>query len=208
MIESYSILSVCCLINLNFITFATYGQAVQSLICLLALLALLGFPLAITFRAKGMWGKEELDGFVEQTQPFFEDLELTKGAGVVIVPFYFLLRRLLMALLVVKLGDHLITQVFIMAMSIITAVIINGHVDGLPRTKRNMEFLNETFIMFVLYSMITFSPFVPDNKARIIMGYFCCFVVALHLVVNLSLILATSVNSLIFSFKLWRAKRH
>jgi hypothetical protein len=208
MIESYSMLSICCLIQLHFIKFTTYGETVQSVVCLLAFLALVGFPVVLTFRAKRVWGKETLDGFVEQTQPFFEDLELTKGAGVIVVPFYFLVRRLLMAVIIVILGDHLITQVFIMAMSIITAVIINGHVDGLPRKKRIMEFLNETILMFVLYSMICFSPFVPENKARITMGYFCCLVVALHLVVNLSLILAASVQSLIKNFKLWRAKRN
>lgn len=113
-----------------------------------------------------------------------------------------------MAVIIVILGSHLITQVFIMAMSIITAVIINGHVDGLSRKKRNMEFINETIIMFVLYNMICFSPFVPDNNARIVMGYFCCFIVSLHLFVNLGLITATSVKAVFKTLRLWLKKRH
>jgi hypothetical protein len=93
-------------------------------------------------------------------------------------------------------------------MSIITAVIINGHVDGLPRSKQKAEFFNESLTMCVLYSTICFSPFVPDNNARITMGYYVCFVIALHLTVNLSLILFSNVKLLIRTFKLWRARRH
>ena len=107
MIESYSILAVSCLINVHFLTFATYGEIVQSVVCLLTLVAVLAFPLLLVFKANRLWNSESLEGFVEQTQPFFEELDLTKGAGVLAVPFYFLLRRFLMAVIVIFLGNQL-----------------------------------------------------------------------------------------------------
>jgi hypothetical protein len=58
--------------------------------------------------------------------------------------------------------DHLIFQVMLKAFSIIAAVIIIGEIPFNTVAKRRTELLNETIIMFVLYNMICFSPFVTD----------------------------------------------
>jgi hypothetical protein len=100
-----------------------------------------------------------------------------------------LFRRFLMSIIVVILKDHLFAQVFCKAMSVIAAVIIIGAVPFNKVGKKNAEFLNEAIIMCVLYTMICFSPFVPDINAKQIMGYFCCIIVAGHLTFNLYLII-------------------
>lgn len=64
-------------------------------------------------------------------------------------------------------------------------MIIAGAVPYATHYKRNTEFLNEVIIMFVMYNVLCFSPFVPDLETRSRMGFFCCIVVALHLIVNL-----------------------
>jgi len=112
-----------------------------------------------------------------------------------------------MAVIVVVLRDHLIFQVMLKAFSIIAAVIIAGAVPYNRVSKRKMEFLNEVIIMFVLYNMICFSPFVPDLNAKQLIGYFCCFVVASHLLLNLYLILSTSIYGLKVKAMLWLARR-
>jgi biopolymer transport protein ExbB/TolQ len=61
--------------------------------------------------------------------------------------------------------------------------------------------------MMTLYNMLCFSPFVPDLEAKQKMGYFCCLVVASHLLLNLYLILSTSVYGFKVSLKLWLARR-
>jgi len=96
-----------------------------------------------------------------------------------------------MAIIVVIFRDYLIFQLFFKAMMIVTAVIIIGAVPFNSVAKRQAEFLNEVIIMFVLYNMICFSPFVPDYEAKQKMGYFCCLVVAGHLFINLYFILST-----------------
>lgn len=52
--------------------------------------------------------------------------------------------------------------------------------------------------MLVLYNMICFSNFVPDVNSRYTIGFFCVFIVGLHLVFNLFLILFTNFKKLKF----------
>ena len=52
-------------------------------------------------------------------------------------------------------------------MSVIYGVILIGRVEALEgEQRRRVEFINEIIIMFVLYNIICFSPFVPDPSAR------------------------------------------
>jgi len=96
-----------------------------------------------------------------------------------------------MAVIVVVFRNHLIFQVMLKAFSIIAAVIITGTISFNSVKNRKIELLNETIIMFVLYNMMCFSPFVPDLNAKQVTGYFCCFIVASHLLLNLYMMLST-----------------
>ena len=57
---------------------------------------------------------------------FYSDLHLSKGPEVLVWPFYFLIRRLLMAVIVVLFRNHLIWQIMLMTINVIIAVIILG----------------------------------------------------------------------------------
>jgi len=93
-------------------------------------------------------------------------------------------------------------------MSVVFGVILIGSVEALfTASRRRVEFINEIIIMLVLYNMICFSPFVPDPIARYRMGFFCIVVVALHLLINLAIILLGSFKKLKFKFKIWWARR-
>lgn len=139
----------------------------------------------------------------------FEELSFNKGPGVLIHPFYFMFRRLLMAVIVVVFRNFLWMQIFLKAMSIITAVIIIGEADYFETPfKRTVELANETLVMFMLYNIISFSPFVPDIETRFIMGYFCCIVEALALAINLWLIMSSSIRGAILKVKIFFAKKH
>jgi hypothetical protein len=103
----------------------------------------------------------------EQMEPFFENLNLKKGPIVLSYPFYFLFRRLLLAFIVVKFREHLFFQILLTVLSVIVGIILNGYIEALESShKKNVEYLNEVIIMCVLYSMICFSPMVPDLYAR------------------------------------------
>jgi hypothetical protein len=51
--------------------------------------------------------------------------------------------------------------------------------------------------MLILYNMICFSPFVSDAESRFKMGYFCCVVEVLALILNIMLIMSESLGAII-----------
>ena len=87
-------------------------------------------------------------------------------------------------------------------------MIIAGAVPYATGNKRNKEFLNEVILMFVMYNVMCFSPFLPDLQTRSNMGFFCCIVVAFHLIVNLYFIGSEMIRDAVINFKFFRARRH
>jgi hypothetical protein len=207
--ESYSMIAICCMIGLNKMTFNldNYGETTQTACCLFALLVILVYPLVVYRILSQSWNKPGFDEVKSRFEPIFEGLTTSVGSVVLTHPMYFLMRRVIMAVNVVFLNHHLIFQVMIMDFTIIAGVIISGYIPFETSARRHKEFLNETVVMCVLYCMICFSPFVPDIKAKQTMGYFCCFLVALHLAINIYLILSSSLRKLLINGKLWLARR-
>ena len=192
MTESYSLMSVCCMIGLFKIGFTSFGDIVQTVSCISALVILIIYPVIVLILLCRNWNNpNKMEVFRDQFEAIFEDLRGDASAISLLHPMYFLLRRFLMAVIVVVFRDRLIFQIMLKAFSIIAAVIISGEIQFTTVAKRKTELLNETIIMFVLYNMICFSPFVTDMKAKQGMGYFCCLIVAGHLLFNLYLILGS-----------------
>ena len=107
MMESYAIMSVCVMINLTYIKFGSFGEIVQTVVCFLALAVLLGLPIFILCYLKKAWesGNKEIR---HRFEPCFEELDMKKGDKVLWHPFYFLIRRFLMATIVVFFREILI----------------------------------------------------------------------------------------------------
>jgi hypothetical protein len=120
---------------------------------------------------------------------------------------YFLFRRLILAILVVFLKDFFFAQFLIKTFTIVFGAMISGAVNLKDHNKRWVDFLNESIIMMVLYTMICFSPFVSDVNAKLKIGYVCMLVVGGHLAINMFLIVFTSVQGLKFKFKIWMARK-
>ena len=205
--ESYSMIAMCCMIGLNKISFHNYGETAQSAFCIFALLLLFGYPVLVTWILWKDWNKPDFQKTIEKCEPIFEHLKTSIGPISLIHPMYFLFRRLLIAVIVVFLKEHLILQVYLINFSVIAGVIIAGYIEYETPSKRKKEFTNEAILMCVLYCMICFSPFVPDMRARAVVGYFCCLIVSIHLAVNLYFILSSQARELILKLKLWLARR-
>ena len=207
MMESYAILSICIMINLEYIRWDSYGQTVQSMVCLCALALVILFPIVLFVVSRSAW-ESNFKHLKEQIEPFFEDLNLKNGPIVMLQPIYFLFRRFMMAVIVVKF-EHFIFQVLAKAFSIVIGVILVGHIEALtPPLKRKMEFMNEVIIMMVLYCMISFSPVAADPGARYMMGFFCIAIVGSHLLINLFLIMASNFRQIKLDLQIWLARRN
>jgi len=70
-----------------------------------------------------------------------------------------------------------------------------------------MEWLNEVLMMFVMYHMICFTPFMSDFKVQYYMGFSVILFVILHLVVNMSIVLKKSYKALKRSYLIWNNRR-
>ena len=107
MMESYAIIAVCCMINLQYLKWSCYGEIVQTSISILALIVIIAFPIFIvTYLRKAF--RSDADLIRHRFEPCFEELEMKKGPSVLWHPFYFLIRRLLLAVIVVFFREHLI----------------------------------------------------------------------------------------------------
>ena len=123
-------------------------------------------------------------------------------------PIYFMVRRFMLSFVVVFIRSHLIWQIFAKAMMIIIAVNLIGHVEALHTKERQLlEYINEVIIMQVLYTMICFSPFVPEIETRYLVGFWCIVLVSFHLILNMSMICYASLKRAKFDIQLWFAKK-
>ena len=212
MIESYSLICVCCLISFYNVTFASYGEIVQTVVNFFFFSLVFAFPAILFGSIMKHWrplSRRSTNVIKLRFGAVFGELRMDKGHNVLLQPFYFLLRRLLMAIVAVVFRNFLWMQIFLTAMTIVAAVILIGEADFFETSfKKKMEFANEVLVMFMLYSMISFSPFVPDIDTRFKMGYFCCIVEAFALAANLWLIISSSVKGLILKVRVYFAKKH
>jgi len=129
--ESYSNICICCMIACFNVSFNSYGEIVQSVINFIFIFMSFAFPLVVIYAVTKDWDpieKEWKTGTIIKRRygAMFEELSLDNGPYTLIWPCYFLLRRLLMAIIVVIFRSFFWMQVFLCSMSIITAIIIIG----------------------------------------------------------------------------------
>ena len=123
-------------------------------------------------------------------------------------PIWFLVRRLILAVVVVNLGHTFIWQLSLIVFQLIVSVIIYGNVEPLKERRANqLELFNEVSIMFVIYNMMCFTPFVPDIEVRHNLGFFVCAIVAINILVNFCAIGIVPFRSLKFKCKSRKARK-
>jgi len=70
-----------------------------------------------------------------------------------------------------------------------------------------MEIFNEVILMLLLYTVICFTPWIPEVEIKVNIGYLSCLLVTLHLVLNLALMLGGSIKGAFRACKLMCAKK-
>ncbi len=73
--------------------------------------------------------------------------------------------------------------------------------------EHRLELTNEVNLMFIMYTIICFSPLVNDYKIKSSIGILCIAFIALNLSINLYFMLKESIRNIILKFKLWLKKR-
>ena len=185
-IESYSLLSVCCLINFYFLSFESVGVTVHSVACIIFLISIFLLPLLLTRYLRKHFKRLKDPKMIARYGDVYLELNLSGSKMVLLQPVFFIFRRLMLAIAIVVFNKVLIWQIFLMASQIVASTIIIGNVAPFKlHSKNKTELFNEVILMFVMYTIICFSPFVPDLEVKHGIGYLCMAIISVHLLVNL-----------------------
>lgn len=65
----------------------------------------------------------------------------------------------------------------------------------MTKAQARLEYFNEVVLMMVMYTIITYSPWVDDPIVTFYIGYVTILFVILHLIVNFTLIFRNSLKS-------------
>lgn len=190
--ETYAIIVLSVLINLQIVSFETHGLAWMSTLCIIFMILAITVPAIMMgklwFNVKHL----EEPRFKRDYGKLYEELNPQAGTKILLQPSFFLLRRLLLALAVSSVGQTLIWQIYLMTAQIIIQIIIIGSNIYESRSKSNLEYFNEIILLFVLYTVFCFSPWIYDAEIKFNIGYLVILVVMLHIVVNLLLMLIST----------------
>ena len=99
-VESYSLVSVCCLINLGFIRFDSFGHGFHSVMCIFFTLMSILWPIQLFWLSVKNFDDLKTDYYQERYGSLYEDINLRKPR-VLLQPMFFFIRRLLLAVAVV-----------------------------------------------------------------------------------------------------------
>ena len=73
----------------------------------------------------------------------------------------------------------------------------------LERSKARKEMINEGVILSSIYFVMCFSDLVTDFFAQTVVGYAFCALLAVHIVINILIIMFSSVVTNIKKFRRW-----
>ena len=107
-LESYSLISVCCLINFSFISFETYGIAFHSITCILFFTCMILMPILLVKHLLRFFERLDDKMMINRYGNLYDELDLRVGKIALVQPFFFLLRRLMLAFAIVIFNQALI----------------------------------------------------------------------------------------------------
>ena len=138
--------------------------------------------------------------------PLWEDLD-TNNHWIPFYRFAFLFRRILLSAAIV-LCKNLCFQIFGAYFQSVLMIITIGLIQPFEdKSRNNKEMINEVVILFSIYFVMCFSDLVSADSAMTTVGYAFCLMLACHIVINISIIIVSSVKDAIMKFKKWRFLR-
>ena len=115
---------------------------------------------------------------------------------------------MLLGLTIVVLDQTVIWQVASKTAMVVTAVILVGQIKPFKQVGGDRkEQVNEVLMMFVVYHMICFTPFMPDAETAYNLGYTVISLIAFHLIFNILGISGTILRAKKIAFLRWNSRR-
>lgn len=125
MIEAYTILIVCCILNLYYLTWESTGEIILSVFSIFGTSLCVGFSIWTPIHLFINFDKLETKEFEAKFHALYEGTKLG-NIGLIWYQFFFLFRRLILGVLVVVSKDVLFYQLSGLVYSGVMAIIIVG----------------------------------------------------------------------------------
>ena len=169
--ESYSVISICCLINVFYASWETADAILNSVIAYIFLLMLILYPglsaLFLHSRKKDLKTKTFRKKFLAAYKGLIE-----KDGKYILFPLFFYYRRLLTPMIIILKPDNFIAQYLFMLLSGLAAMILIAYKPPFRSPSENrVEILSELGIQIALYHILCFTDWVPDLELRHKCGY-------------------------------------
>lgn len=212
-LESYTILAICSFINFTDLTFDTYGTSIMSFTAICAMVFTTIFPFAVyVFLFKNYELIKSGDELFEQRfGALWEGIKIneqTEDKTPLLYIFWFLFRRYLLGILAVLWKNYFIYQITGMIASGIIGAIIVGYSRPLEtRLDNDLEYFNETAIIFMVYCSMCFTDWQPNEDVQYQTGWAMIVFDGLHLAVNFFLLFQSTFRLAKMKITRWRLWR-
>ena len=195
--ESYILVAMCALINLQQLGWDNFGASTSSLSTLIALVAVVGLPIFVGVFLYCKWDKLKDKEVIEKFGVMYEDLDLDQGRWVASVPLVFILRRLHLCMIIMFM-NHAAFQLQSINFALLYVMIQNGSIEPFKtKTLAHLDLFNELSILLIFYHMLVFTPFVHSADRKTEAGWSVIVVTVINIVINLAYLAISSIRQLI-----------
>ena len=169
--ESYSVIAICCLINVFYSSWDTADAIINSTLAYTLLTMLVLYPglsgMYLHSRRKDMKTKTFRKKFWSAYKGLIE-----KDGKYLLYPLFFYYRRLFTPMIIILRPDNFFAQYLFLLLSGLAAMILIAHMQPFTSPSENrVEILSELGIQISLYHILCFTEWMPDLKLRHQLGY-------------------------------------
>ena len=183
--ESFIIILLCALISLPIISFKTYGLVIQSSSTIFFLSTILLWPITLyCILAYNFYDLQQPD-LRKKYGEAYKELNVNRKRKVLLWPCYFYVRRIIFAIAIMHVKEHIAFQVQMVAQSTIASVILFGFVKPHNSFREyQVELLNEICVMLATYTVFCFTSFIQDAEVKMFIGYFLIALMSFHFIIG------------------------
>ena len=169
-------------------SFETGGLKAMSGLCIIFLTMAILLPIAFIVKLIRNFNRLRRKKFKKSFGQLYSELRISAGRKILLMPSFFLFRRIMLAVAVCLVGRILIWQIMMLVLQVLIQINLIGLKVYPSRAKETQEYFNEIVILLVLYSIFVFTPWVDNVDVAFYTGYFTILIVVSHLAVSLLLI--------------------
>ena len=192
------------MINLRWVNLSSIWNGLNLITSVVILLISLAFMILVWRLLATHRGKLKDKRIRRRYGAFYEYLriDIPKTGLEKYVVFYYI-RRLVLSISIVFLGQQLVIQFFFFIFTAITSIILVGFIKPyVHRRDNNEELVNEVICIFIMYHIFCFTDWLPNANVKYNLGFSCLFWNGLNLATNLTTIFYVSFKTMKRELKL------